>query len=374
MACVQFKSIAFRQESLALINHCSAIIDDYLGQGLRLTLRQLYYQLVTKNLLENKERSYKNLGNLVSDARLAGMLDWDAIEDRVRVPRSPSEFTGLRELADAALATYRLPRWADQEAYVELWVEKDALAGVLEPLASENHVTLMVNRGYSSQSAMYEAGARFQEHPGKKLILFYLGDHDPSGEDMVRDIRVRLDLFGAPVDVQKIALTMAQIEHYRPPPNPAKMSDSRAAGTSRSTADLHGRSTPCRPRCSPASCAPPSLRSSSRRRCARSSLVRDATRSGSGPRSRNSNDGPGQGGRLMKGGFCRCGCGYRCGGPGVCKLKPLECLQQAEGHFVRDCDHDFTGPTWTSDDGCMSSVTCAKCGLTAIGHDMRVGP
>ena len=71
---------------------------------------------------------------------------------------------------------------------------------------------------------------------------------------------------------------------------------------------------------------------------------------------------------------CRCACGYRCGGPGVCKLDVFECLAQPEGHFVKDCDHDWTGAEYESADGCISSATCAKCGDVAIYHDMRMGP
>jgi hypothetical protein len=71
---------------------------------------------------------------------------------------------------------------------------------------------------------------------------------------------------------------------------------------------------------------------------------------------------------------CRCNCGYRCGGPGRCSLGVLECLAQPEGHYVRDCDHDWTGPEHRSEDGSISSATCARCGVVAIYHDMRVGP
>jgi hypothetical protein len=223
----KFQDVNFRSKSKELIVHCAKIITDYLGQGLRLTLRQLYYQLVSKNIIENKERSYKNLSSLVSDARLAGLLDWDAIEDRIRQPRMNSQFNDLSELCEAALYTYRLPRWNGQDNYVELWVEKDALAGVLAPLARQFHVTMMVNRGYSSQSAMYEAANRFKSAP-REGILFYLGDHDPSGEDMVRDIRDRFEMFNADVEVTKLALTMDQIEEHNPPPNPAKVDDPRA--------------------------------------------------------------------------------------------------------------------------------------------------
>jgi hypothetical protein len=224
----QFRKITFREKGLDTIKTCNEVIDEYQGVGLRLTLRQLYYQLVTKNIITNEEKSYKALSSLISDARLGGLVDWEAIEDRVRQPKLQSEFNNLSDLIEAAVQSYRLPRWEGQYYYAELWVEKDALAGVLSPLAREFHVTLMVNRGYSSQSAMYESARRFLDHGGQP-ILFYLGDHDPSGEDMVRDIRERLVMFGVEgIEVNKIALTMDQIKKYNPPPNPAKISDPRA--------------------------------------------------------------------------------------------------------------------------------------------------
>ena len=225
----KFKEIHFREDSLARIDLCNQVIEEYQGQGLRLTLRQLYYQLVTRNSVPNIERSYKNLSTLVSDARLAGLMDWEAIEDRARQPIQQSEFSGLPDLVEVAIRSYRLPRWEGQEYYAELWVEKDALAGVLLPLAFEFHVTMMVNRGYSSQSAMFESAARFTDADRQTPILFYLGDHDPSGEDMVRDVSERLRIFGvSDIQVKKLALTMDQIEQYKPPPNPAKVSDPRA--------------------------------------------------------------------------------------------------------------------------------------------------
>lgn len=225
-----FREHRFSEAKQALINTCSTIIEEYQAQNLRLTLRQLYYQCVSRDIIPNTKKSYKTLGNLISDARLAGLLDWDAIEDRVRVPRTQQEFDNLADLAETAVNAYRLPRWKGQDTYCELWVEKDALAGVLSPLAREFHVTMMVNRGYSSQSAMYESANRFREKGDDlSLQLFYLGDHDPSGEDMVRDIRERFQMFGVDVSVDKIALTMTQVRQFRPPPNPAKITDPRAA-------------------------------------------------------------------------------------------------------------------------------------------------
>lgn len=228
----KFKEINFKPDTLKLIDRCIEIVEDYQEQGLRLTLRQLYYQLVSRNIIRNVVQEYKRLGGIVSDARLAGVMDWDAIEDRVRQPWSASEFENLGELVDAAIRSYRLPRWRGQDNYVELWVEKDALAGVLRPIAQHYHVTLMVNRGYSSSSAMYESANRILSacDNGQDIHVLYLGDHDPSGEDMVRDIRERLSLFGLEARVKKIALTTAQVEEYDPPENPVKLTDSRATG------------------------------------------------------------------------------------------------------------------------------------------------
>jgi hypothetical protein len=277
MAIQKFRDVNLRQAALDIVSHCNTVIKNYQQQGLRLTLRQLYYQCVTVNLFPNSEKSYKRLSTIVSDARLAGLMDWDAIEDRVRQPRSASEWDNLADLVEGALWSYRLPRWEGQDNYVELWVEKDALAGVLAPIANRWHVTMMVNRGYSSQSAMYESAQRFlkacyqpvyeadskedaadmpsgsfarylaeerglnviepREDDGenpplacvRQPVLLYLGDHDPSGEDMVRDIRDRLQMFGIEdITVTKIALTMTQVKKYAPPPNPAKITDPRA--------------------------------------------------------------------------------------------------------------------------------------------------
>lgn len=234
-----YRSINFRKESLARIDQMVAIVDEYEAQGLRLTARQLYYQFVSRDFIPNTQRSYKNLTALLADARYAGLIDWDSIEDRGREPTTWSQYDNISECVDSAVRHFRLPRWREQPHYVELWVEKQALAGVLEPLAAEFHVTLMVNKGYSSASAMYEAAQRFRGRcdegedfdDAPQPILFYLGDHDPSGEDMVRDIDDRLTEFGvANLDVRKLALTMAQVKKYRPPPNPAKTTDSRFEG------------------------------------------------------------------------------------------------------------------------------------------------
>lgn len=219
--------------SLQRVQDCNTVISSYLAQGYRLTLRQLYYQLVSKNIIANTEKEYRALSSLLSRARLAGLVDWDAIEDRVRQPWQPLEYESLEAMIEDACRTHRLPRWHGQLVYAELWVEKDALAGVLQPLAYEYHTTLMVNRGYSSQSAMKASADRINDNMerfgAQGAVIFYLGDLDPSGEDMVRDIQDRMAMFQCPAQVIKVALTAAQVKQHKPPPNPAKLTDSRAA-------------------------------------------------------------------------------------------------------------------------------------------------
>lgn len=243
MSQVKFRSTNFNEESRKRIREMQDIVEDYSNQGLKLTARQLYYQFVSKDLIPNSERSYKNITTLLAKARYAGMIDWDAVEDRGREVQSWQDYENLSEAVDSIVRSYRLPRWRGQNKYVELWVEKQALAGVLEPLAYEFHASLMVNKGYSSASAMYASAQRFmmeanqvesdyyaEDKDEREPILFYLGDHDPSGEDMVRDIEDRLVEFGVQnLTVTKLALTMKQIKKYNPPPNPAKATDARYA-------------------------------------------------------------------------------------------------------------------------------------------------
>lgn len=192
-----------------------------------ITLRQLFYQLVSHQHISNTEKEYKRLGSLLTNLRYWGLVDWDAIVDRHRVADRQPEFRDLGELVEAAVSSYRTDWWRDQERYVELWCEKAALAGFLEPIAEKWHVTLMVNKGYSSASAMYGAARRFKSRSRVAQII-YVGDHDPSGLDMVRDIEDRLFEFGVGVEVEHCALTYEQVEQYDLPPNPTKVTDSRA--------------------------------------------------------------------------------------------------------------------------------------------------
>lgn len=206
------------------------IVEEFQSQGYKMTLRQLYYQLVSRDIIANSQKEYAKLSTLLTEARMYGLIDWDFIEDRIRVPKINSQWNGIEHIVDSAIASYRRDRWNGQENYIEVWVEKDALSGVLLPITKKYHVNLMVNRGYSSASAMHDASLRFkkQEQKGKTTYILYLGDHDPSGMDMVRDIQERMEIFNSNVDVKRIALNMDQIDSFNPPPNPAKITDPRA--------------------------------------------------------------------------------------------------------------------------------------------------
>lgn len=218
----------FHKASRALIATADAILTDYSSQGLCLTLRQLYYQFVARDLIENSLKSYKSLQKIVNDARLAGLLDWDAIEDRTRGLDSTSFWSSPTDIIGTCARTYKENLWADQEKYVEVWVEKDALAGVVERACRPLRVPFFSCRGYTSQSELWRAAMRFVDHKPRECVVIHLGDHDPSGVDMTRDIEDRLALFGADnTTVRRIALTMQQVVEHNPPPNPAKQKDSR---------------------------------------------------------------------------------------------------------------------------------------------------
>ncbi len=215
------------KEHLLLIN---SIIEEYAEEGYVLTLRQLYYQLVSRDVIPNDVREYAKLSKLLVKGRMAGVVDWEAIEDRIRVPFLPYWVTDIKDAVDDTINQYRLNRQEGQNVYIELWVEKDALSGVLKRITSQYHINLMVNRGYSSCTAIHDAYNRFkkEEELGKQVHILYLGDHDPSGLDMIRDIKERLEEFGVNPIVKPIGLTKSQINKYNLPPNPAKITDPRA--------------------------------------------------------------------------------------------------------------------------------------------------
>lgn len=238
MSCQQYKTINLRGDTLALVDTMNDIVAEYVEQGYRLTVRQLYYQLVARDIVENTERSYKRVTSIVNDAKLAGLMDWDAIEDRTREFIRRSRWESGAELLNAAADGFHMDMWADQTYRVFVIVEKEALAGVLERACRAYDVPLLAARGYPSGTVLRE----FSESDlipcidgGQRPVVLHLGDHDPSGIDMSRDLAERFGMFvtgedGRPLGssaFRRIALTMEQIDEQSPPPNPAKTTDAR---------------------------------------------------------------------------------------------------------------------------------------------------
>lgn len=246
-----FKEIKLSAEKLTLISICNRIIKGLRDQGHTLTLRQLYYQMIAGDHLpstwiddaynrrnglpdgtKNTEKNYKRLGALLGDARLAGLVDWEAIEDRTRSLDGTAHWDSPEQIIEVYSKYFKMDKWANQPRRVEVWVEKDALVGVLEKACRPLDVSWFSCRGYTSLSTLYDAGKRLARYAdeGQEPLVIHLGDHDPSGIDMTRDITDRVSMFaGQQIDLRRIALSMDQIDEFNPPPNPAKTTDSRFA-------------------------------------------------------------------------------------------------------------------------------------------------
>lgn len=220
----------FNTASIKLIRMCDTIITDYEKQGYRLTIRQLYYQLVARGHIENTVRSYNNVVGMMTKARLAGLIDWDSIEDRTRDVIQRPHWTSGGHLLAVCAHQYFEDMWQDQDYRVFAMVEKEALAGVLEPVCNEWDVPLLPARGYPSATTLREFAKQRILNSRQRIVVLHLGDHDPSGMDMSRDLSERLSLFSrerVDIDFRRIALNMDQVEEQQPPPNPAKVTDTR---------------------------------------------------------------------------------------------------------------------------------------------------
>lgn len=227
----RFVEQRFTRSSLETIAQAESILEEYRHKGFTMTLRQLYYQFVGRGIFEeNSQKQYKRLGDILNNARLAGLIDWSTMIDRTRHLRAfgGSESPDL-EISGAA-SGYARNIWENQPIRPEVWIEKDALIGVVQRACERLWVPYYACRGYSSQSEQYSAGKRLKGYirDGLHPIVIHLGDHDPSGIDMTRDNQERLSMFARQgIEVRRIALNMDQVEQYDPPPNPAKETDSR---------------------------------------------------------------------------------------------------------------------------------------------------
>jgi hypothetical protein len=228
-----YRDHSFNKRTVEMLKHATAIVDDMRSQGFKLTLRQLYYQLVTQNLIENTNASYKKLGRIVTHARESGRMDWLAIEDRGRNAYGPVCEERPDSLVKGIEDGLKFSQWDRQEHYLEVWVEKQALEAVVARPCNRLDVVYMACKGYLSASEAWRAGQRYSRRiaDGKKPVLIHLADHDPSGLNMTEDNQDRVRIFAEDlgIEVRRIALNMDQVKKYKPPENPAKEKDSRFA-------------------------------------------------------------------------------------------------------------------------------------------------
>jgi len=239
---------AWTYPQIELLQKLIEITEEYQEQDIRLTGRQLYYQLVARKIIPNAIEIYKRISKFSTDARYGGYVDWKAIEDRGRVPERHAQWDDVPDLIESAVSQYRRHRWDDQDEYIELYCEKQALESVFKPMADKWHIYFGYNKGYSSASAMYDLAKRVKEQiveMEKFVTILYFGDMDPSGLDMIRDIRERVIEFLTQGEdplsildindedyplflVEPVALNIEQVRQYNPPPDPAKRTDPRA--------------------------------------------------------------------------------------------------------------------------------------------------
>ncbi|MBR8283587.1 MULTISPECIES: hypothetical protein [Burkholderia cepacia complex] len=221
----------FRPDTLDLIETINSIVDEYESQGYVLTTRQLYYQLVARDIIPNNLQEYKRAAAIINDAKLAGLIDWDMLEDRTRSFIRRGRWTSPTSIIDACAEQYHQDMWVGQSRRVFVIVEKEALVGVLERVCHRYDTPLLAARGYPSSTVLREFAINDilpAMREGQSGLVLHLGDHDPSGIDMTRDLLERLRMFGGHTfDLKRIALNIQQVEELQPPENPAKSTDSR---------------------------------------------------------------------------------------------------------------------------------------------------
>ena len=149
---IEYVAKRFGAASKAVIDRVNIIIGEYAAQGFTLTLRQAYYALVSRGLLPNKQKEYKRLGSIINDARLAGLVDWSAIVDRTRHVNKNSHWNSPAEIVRACAEQFQIDKWENQDNYVEVAIEKDALLGIIEPVCRALDVAYFSCRGYTSQT------------------------------------------------------------------------------------------------------------------------------------------------------------------------------------------------------------------------------
>jgi hypothetical protein len=193
------------------------------------TVRGLYYQAEVHGIpgIDKTDGSYNKVQAQVLKLRRAGRMSYSWISDATRWMRKPTSFDSVEDALNDLAASYRRNLWRDADCYVEIWCEKDALAGTIYPVTSAYDVPLMVARGFSSETFCYEAVAA-RGNDQRPYVVYYLGDFDRAGRDAARSLHEKLRRFAReetiPVVFEHLAITIEQIEELRLPTRPHKRS------------------------------------------------------------------------------------------------------------------------------------------------------
>lgn len=193
-----------------------------------MTVRQVFYRLVSGQVIENTRSRYQAVSNVLRDARKCGVVPWEQVEDRLRRPRIVNMWSDLADFADTVQRAYRRDVWIEQPTYFETWLEKDALSGIFEDVLQPYGLTLNVGRGYDGWDSIRNAAERFLDCDREDTAILYFGDFDPSGENMVDSLRKRLAFFDCEPEIIKCALTAEDIQLYNLPPGVTKEGDTRS--------------------------------------------------------------------------------------------------------------------------------------------------
>jgi len=235
MTKTEYETRRFAAKTLRVIEQANAIIEEIGGN---LTIRQLHYQFVARDLYDNTQQNYKRLGDILRNARMGGLVDWDDIEDRTRSLYGKTTSRSPASAIDRARYSYFEDVWDTQPVRLEVWIEKNALTGVISPTTSRNRIDYFPTIGYPSITSLKDASERHirinerggwggEDNP-QKVIILYLSDHDPEGFQMVEKVDETLRILGVEnLEVRRIGLTMDQINEFNPPPSFAKETSSR---------------------------------------------------------------------------------------------------------------------------------------------------
>jgi hypothetical protein len=202
-----------------------AIIDD----GKPMTVRQVFYQATVRGLVEKAESGYAKVQHDLTLMRRAGELPYNWLADNTRWQRKPDTFDSVEDALRETARFYRKNLWRDADCYVEIWLEKDALSGVIYPVTSMYDVPLMVARGYASLSFLHSA-AEYINSLAVPAYIYHFGDFDPSGVNAGEKIEETLRELAPDAEIvfERIAVTPAQIDEWDLPTRPTKTSDTRA--------------------------------------------------------------------------------------------------------------------------------------------------